>query len=466
MFLQQFFIEGLGCASYMIGDTTAGVAAVIDPQRDVRAYLHVAAQNGMRITHIIETHLHADHVSGNTELAARSGAEIYMHTAARAAFAHRPLADGDTLALGRVCLTARHTPGHTPESITLLVAYSASDGGSPAPIAALTGDLLFAGDVGRPDLTGQDAAHSLAADLYHSLFHTAADWPDSLTVYPGHGAGSLCGRTISDERSTTLGRERANNPALAISDPARFVEAMISDLPEQPGNHLTIKAINRKGPAVLGDITPRPLSLGQAVPNFQRGAGLLDVRPRQDFVAKHVPGSAHIEAGAQLSNRAGFVLHPSQPLVLLLEAPTQYEEVVYSLARVGYDHVVGYLEHGLAEWEAAGYPLAAGDLQDLQPAELHALLQTDNGDRPLVLDVREPWEYAQGHIPGAVLAPLGQLAQHVAQLDRQRPTAVVCASGNRSQSAAALLGQQGFKRIYNLAPGMHGWQSAGLEIER
>ena len=294
MYVEQFFVEGLGCASYLVGCEAKGVAAVVDPDRDVQRYIDAAQRRGMQITHIIETHLHADHVSGNTDLAARTGAKIYIHEAAEAKFAHEPLHDGDVLELGAVRMQVTATPGHTPESITLLVADTTR---SAEPWMALTGDLLFVGDVGRPDLVGLDAARDLAGHLHESLFDKVMKLDDALLIYPGHGAGSLCGRAIGSVRSTTLGFERKHNPALQVGEKDAFVEYMTTNLPEQPGNHQRIKAMNRRGPAPLGEIRPVALSIEDAVPYFRQGAGLLDLRPKAAYVAEHVPGSVHLEAG-------------------------------------------------------------------------------------------------------------------------------------------------------------------------
>lgn len=463
MYTEQFFVDGLGCASYLIGCESQGVAAVIDPDRDVQRYLDAAAGRGLKITHIIETHLHADHVSGNTDLAERTGADIYLHEAGEARFAHKTLQGGDTLWLGRVRLDVHHTPGHTPESISLLVSDTTR---APQPWMVLTGDTLFVGDIGRPDLVGAEAARGLAGDLYTSLFDNLLQLDDMVMVYPGHGAGSLCGRAIGSVRSTTVGFERRFNPALAPRAREEFITYATSELPEQPGNHQRIKSMNRQGPAPLGEPVARPLTIQNAIPYFQMGAALLDLRPRADFVKTHVPGSVHLEADDQLSNRAGFVLPPQVPVILLLADPANYRRVVLSLARVGYDNVVGYLADSLDTWRALGLPLASGDVKDIAPAELKKLLDTGNGDRPLIIDVREPWEFRGGHLPGARLIPLGQLGAHLGELDPRQAVAVVCATGSRSQSAAALLNQKGFKTVYNVLGGTTGWIMSGLSLER
>ncbi|MFZ5885312.1 MAG: MBL fold metallo-hydrolase [Chloroflexota bacterium] len=464
MFTQQFFVEGLGCASYLIGCEAKGVAAVIDPDRHVQKYLDTARSRGLKITHIIETHLHADHVSGNTDLAARTGAEIYLHEASNAEFPHRSLHHEDVIELGNIRLKAIHTPGHTPESITLLVSDTTR---AEEPWLALTGDTLFVGDIGRPDLVGVEAARGLASSMYDSLFTKILPLNDSLLIYPGHGAGSLCGKSIGAMRATTLGFERRYNPALSPRERGEFIDFAVSGLPEQPGNHKRIKAMNRKGPKPLGNVTEKPLSIQDAIPYFQRGAGLLDTRSKDAYIRAHIPGSVHLEADEQLSNRIGFVFPPDVPVVLLLEHPADYERVVYSLARVGYDNVVGYLAEGLDVWERMGLPLTAGDIKDVEPVELYQIMQNCAGnDCPVIVDVREPWEYRQGHVPGAMLIPLGELSLRWNELNPERPVAVICASGNRSQSAAALLGQKGFKTVYNISGGVGAWMYSGLALER
>ena len=466
MYLEQFFIDGLGCASYLVGCEGAGVAAVVDPDRDVRKYLTAAAARGLTITHIIETHLHADHVSGNVELQARTGADIYVHEGAGAEFEHKPLREGDAIELGNVRLTVRHTPGHTPESITLLVTDLTR---AREPWMALTGDTLFVGDIGRPDLVGLDAARGLASQMYDTIQEELLPLPDGVMVFPGHGAGSLCGKSIGAVRSTTIGFERHNNPALSPREREAFVAFAVAELPEQPANVRRIKAQNRRGPRPLGEVTPRPLTIQTAIGYFQSGAALLDLRDKASFKANHIPGAVHLELDDQLRNRIGFVLPPDVPVILLLpesDEADDYADAVYALARVGYDSVVGYLAESLAVWQAYGLPLTAGDVQDITPTDLNALLETGNGHRPLVVDVREAWEFAQGHVPGARLISLGELAGRVGELDTTTPVALICATGSRSQSAAALLGQKGFETVYNVLGGTMRWVQNGLPLER
>lgn len=463
MYLHQFFVEGLGCASYLVGCEGAGVAAIVDPDRDVQKYLDMAVAKGMTITHIIETHLHADHVSGNTELAHRTGAKIYIHEAAAAQFDHQTLNGGDKILLGNVELQVRFTPGHTPESITLLVVDKTR---SETPWMALTGDTLFVGDVGRPDLVGIEAAKELAGHMHNTLHTEYLPLADGTMLLPGHGAGSLCGKSIGSVLSSTMGFERHNNPALQIHDHDAYVEFATSDLPEQPGNHRRIKQINRMGARILGDIKPVALNIQETVQYFQRGAALLDLRSEADFTAKHIPGSVHLSLDNQLSNRIGFVLPPDTPIILLLPNTEQYRESVYALARVGYDSVIGYMMDNLQTWEALGLPTTSGNVRDIEPDELFKLLENGNGNRPVVIDVRESWEFKQGHVPGATLISLGELSRRIPELNPEQPIAVICASGGRSQAAAALLGQKGFATVYNIVGGTFGWMQSGLPIER
>jgi glyoxylase-like metal-dependent hydrolase (beta-lactamase superfamily II)/rhodanese-related sulfurtransferase len=462
MDVQQFFVEGLGCASYLVGCEAHHVAAVIDPDRDVAPYVEAAAARGLRITHIIETHLHADHVSGNTDLAARTGASIYLHEAAAAEFPHTALHDGDTIAIGNVRLLVRHTPGHTPDSVTLLAVDTTRAG---EPWLAFTGDTLFVGDIGRPDLVGSDAARALAGQMYDSLFGTLLRLDDSLLIFPGHGAGSLCGKSIGPMRSTTLGYERRYNPALAPRTRPEFITFATGELPEQPANHQVIKQANRRGPRVLGDVIPRALSIDEVAAHARRGAVLLDLRPRSEYLTAHLPGSLHLKADRQLSNRVGFMLPPDLPIVLLPQDPQDYRRIVISLARVGYERVLGFMSRGMDAWQARGLPVATGDVQDVAPTDLRDMLERPAPAKTTVLDVREPWEFRGGHIPGARLMPLGELAARVDELDRAQPVAVVCATGSRSQSAAALLAHKGFTHVYNVPGGTDEWARLGYPLE-
>jgi glyoxylase-like metal-dependent hydrolase (beta-lactamase superfamily II)/rhodanese-related sulfurtransferase len=460
MLFERFFIEGLACTSYLVGCEIERVAVVVDPDRDPIKYLTYAQEHRLRITHIIETHLHADHVSGNTELARRTGASIFIHPDARVTFQHTPLTHGNEVQVGRLSLRALHTPGHTPDGITFLVSDRTQ---GPQPLFALTGDTLFAGDIGRPDLVGAQAVENLAAQLHTTLFITLAGLPDNLVVYPGHGAGSLCGKSIRTDPSTTLGIERQENPAFRQTSMKAFVQYATHNLPEQPANHSFIKMINRRGPAILGDIRPQPLSIQQALVIFQQGAALIDLRDHSAFTERHIPGSIHAAWSPNFSNHIAQILPPQAPIVLLLAEGVQYRDVFYALARVGCEQVLGYLSEDLDTWQSLGLPVASGDIEDITPQQLQDLL--DSGKVHLV-DVREPFETRFMRIPQATVIPLGQLSSRIAELDMHRPTAVICQHGSRSQTGAAILGQSGFKKVYNVMGGMSAWVLQGLPVER
>ena len=463
MYTQQFFIDGLACASYLVGCEIKGIAAIIDPDLDVGKYLEAAEFQGMKITHIIETHLHADHVSGNTTLSGRCRADIYIHEASGAEYTHKPLHDQEVIELGTVHIRVLHTPGHTPESVTLLLSDTRR---TAEPWLALTGDTLFVGDIGRPDLVGAEAARDLAENMYDSLFNRILPLDDSLMIYPGHGAGSLCGKFIRAMRFTSLGFERNYNPALAPRGRAEFIDFAVSDLPEQPGSHKRIKAINRAGPKPLGEVQDSPLTIQQAQASLQQGAIVLDTRPKETYTKGHIVGSIHLEANPQLSNQIGFVVPTGASILLVLEEPSQYRTVLYYLLRVGYDNVVGYLADSPDAWSEMGLPMASGAVHDIDPKKLNELMRTINeAGSPFILDVREPWEFRRGHIPEAVLIPLGELASRLGELDPDQPTAVICARGNRSQPAAALLEQKGFWKVYNVLGGTNAWKKAGLELK-
>ncbi|MEO8391445.1 MAG: rhodanese-like domain-containing protein [Chloroflexota bacterium] len=282
-------------------------------------------------------------------------------------------------------------------------------------------------------------------------------------MLPGHGAGSLCGKSIGSVLTSTVGYERRSNPALAPRTKDEFVEYATRDLPEQPGNHQRIKQINRRGARPLGEVVARPLSVQEAVRHFRQGAALLDTRSKAAFKTEHIPGAVHLEADDQLSNRISFVLPPDIPVILMIVDESAYRRVVFALARVGYDQVVGYLADNLATWKAMGLPVTSGDVRDIEPLELNDLLQGEA--RPVMVDVREPWEYTQGHVSGAKSIPLGELARRLKELDPAEPVAVICASGSRSQSAAAILGLQSYETVYNVIGGTFNWMQSGLPLE-
>lgn len=455
MHFRQFYLGCLAHASYLIGSD--GEAIVVDPQRDVQQYLDEAAAHGMRIRFIVETHLHADFVSGHRELAEKTGAQIVFGAAAQAELPHLAVRDGDELRVGRVVLRALETPGHTPESICWLVIDSEI---SDAPQKVLTGDTLFIGDVGRPDLAGSRGytPQEMAAMLYDSLHGKLLALDDAVEVWPAHGAGSACGKNISRDRSSTIGMQRRMNYALQPMSKAQFVQMMTSDLPAAPRYFPMDAEINRRGARALSEIAAEPLSPQAVREALQRGAIALDVREGPAFGAGHVPGSLNIGLGGQYASWAGTLLASEDRVIIVADGREQVDEAVMRLARVGLENVIGYLDGGITAWDAAGLPLDA--LEQIDVTELRARL----GDVS-VLDVRRAGEYGAGHVPDAVNVPLAELQEHVAALDRSRPVAVICASGYRSSAAASILRKHAFPALYNVAGGTNAWIASGFETQ-
>ena len=449
MFFKQFYLGCLAQASYMIGD--GGEAAIVDPRRDVDEYLDEARRRNLQIRHVIETHLHADFVSGHRELAARTGARIYFGAKAGAQFDHVAVKDGDEIQMGDVVLRFLETPGHTPESVSIVVTDRSR---SQEPEAVLTGDTLFIGDVGRPDLLGtRMSASELAGMLYDSLHGKLLALPDATKVFPAHGAGSLCGRNISKETSSTIGEQRRFNYALQPMSRGDFVRLATTDLPEAPEYFSRDVAMNREGAPEMSRL-PEPAGLSpDAVARLQSGgAVVLDTRPAAAFGTAHVPGALHIGLSGQFASWAGALVSPQAPIVVVAEDPEHADEARVRLARVGIEHVTGYLEGGVAAWEASGRPLAAID--QITVDELERRLE-EHAVR--VVDVRRPPEWESGHIADAAHVPLSELPQRAGELDKDGPLALVCAGGYRSSIATSLLEQRGFRRIANVVGGMAAW---------
>lgn len=456
MFFHQIVRNDIGCAAYIVGSTQTGEAAVIDPRLDmVDEILEIAEREGLRLRYIIETHNHADHVSGHHHLAQRSGASIAVHHLAQAAYPHLPLHDGDEIELGEVVLRVIHTPGHRPEHIVVAV-IDRSRG--PDPWLLLTGDSLFIGDVARPDLAidGQEGASA----LFESLHGRLLTLPEGTMVYPGHVSGSLCGRVDNRMTGTTLGFERRFNPALNILDRADFVRYMNEGLPERPPNMGRIVELNR-GADVPRVPEVRALSPATVRELLADGAVVLDVRSPGDFAASHVPGAVAVPLrGGQFQNRVGLVVPPDVPLVLVTEVDHEAEEATMALAVIGYDRVAGYLAGGMDAWQAAGQDYAT--LPVMTVRELWERLAADPTVQ--VLDVREPAEWRTGHIERAVHLPFYRVAREDPPLDPGRPVAVVCGSGVRSVIAASLLQARGWRHVVNVPGGMTAWQAAGLPV--
>ena len=453
MYFEQFYLGCLAHASYLLGSEGKGI--VVDPQRDVEIYLETAQKNGLKISYIFETHLHADFVSGHRELSARTGAEIYLSLHAGATFPHVDVDDGYTLGVGTLKIEVLATPGHTPESISLLVTDEEK---GDQPWAVLTGDTLFIGDVGRPDLSSTHTPVQLAGMLHDSLHQKLMTLPESVLVYPAHGAGSLCGRNMRAERFSTIGTERLTNYALQIRDRDEFVRQMTSNLPARPDYFLEDAAINRAGASALSDLPAlKSITAQELNAILEKGAIALDVRPGAEFVAGHVPGSVSIPLSGQFASWAGAVLGLSSRPVLIAENADQIKQARMRLARIGIEDVTGYVEGGTEGWRKAALPVE--QVYQITPQELaRQLSQGGIG----VLDVRREGEFQAGHIEGADWHPLDRFKAALPEISKNSPVAVHCKSGYRSLIAVSLLQRAGYHNVVDVAGGFDAWVGAGL----
>ena len=454
MYFEQFYLGCLAHASYMLA--SEGAAVVVDPQRDVEIYLETAQKQGLVIKHIFETHLHADFVSGHKELAARTGATIYIGKAAGATFPHVPVSDGFELRVGHIHIKVLETPGHTKESCCFVITDAEK---SQTPWAVLTGDTLFIGDVGRPDLSKAHTPQQLAGMMYDSLHQKLMALPNETLVYPAHGAGSLCGRNMRAERSSTIGTERLTNYALQIEERDEFIRQMTSNLPARPDYFLEDAAINRTGATPLTELPElKPIAAAELKPMLERGAVALDVRPTEQFAAGHVPGSVNIALSGQFASWAGAVLGLASRPVLITDTPDQISEARVRLARVGIEDLAGYLDGGVEGWKREGLELA--QMPQIAVQQLKA--QLDNRDLQ-VLDVRRQGEWDAGHIAEADWYPLDRFRAALPSLDRHSTTAVHCKSGYRSMIAASLLQRAGYD-VINVMGGFDAWEKEQLPV--
>jgi hydroxyacylglutathione hydrolase len=466
MYFKQFYLGCLAHASYLIGSD--GEAAVVDPQRDVDQYIDEAAVQGLEIRYIIETHLHADFVSGHRELAERTGAEIVFGKAAGATFPHRAVKDGDELTIGSVKFRVIETPGHTPESICLLVTETEEKAGEGArdPQKILTGDTLFVGDVGRPDLAGGQGytPQAMAAMMHDSLHNKLLKLDDAVEVYPAHGAGSMCGKHLSNETSSTIGQQRKFNYALQPMTKDEFVRMMTVDLPEAPAYFPKDAEINRTGASSLNELPPLlPLSPAEVWKHAKQGDVILDVRSAGEYGEGHIPGSLNIGLGGQYASWAGTLISLDAPVVIVAESEEKANEAQVRLARVGLENVKGYLAGGIQAWRDAGFDVAA--VPQITVAELKELIESDNDLQ--VIDVRRGGEYESGHAPRATTAPLANLRETLPKLNLNpsRKTAVICAGGYRSSAATSIMQPLGFTDLLNVTGGTNAWIKAGYEVE-
>lgn len=458
--------QGLSHYSYVIGCPGAGEAVVVDPRRDIDVYRDFCDRERLEITHVTETHIHADFASGARQLAMETGARLCLSgydegETYEVGFDHRDLREGDRIEVGSVRLEPLHTPGHTPEHLSFLV-YDEKRASS-TPIILLSGDFLFVGSLGRPDLLGEEAKLGLARQLFESVRGKLADLPDGLEVHPAHGAGSMCGSGMGGRPMSTLGFERLANPYL---DPSlteeTFVEKILGSSPPFPEYYKRMKRVNSEGPALLDGLPGlRAVPPAELQDRLEDGHIAIDLRDRLAFGGGHIEGSFGIGAGKSLSQWAAWVVPYGKHLLLVPPHGGAVEESIRGLIRVGLDQVEGWLEGGIDAWYESGRPLRG--LEQMTPRELHAA--REGGEDIRVLDVRSDGEWADGHIPGAVHIMAGELSDRLDDVPREGRLAVACGSGYRSTVAASVLERNGFDHLLNLTGGMMAWKQAGLPLD-
>ena len=459
---ERILTEGLGNLSYLIGDDAKGIAAVIDPRADVDIYLGLARRHKVAITHIFQTHVHEDFMSGAVELADRSGSTAinfmsYEGSGGGYGYDHKPLRDGDTFEFGSIVLTARHTPGHTPEHMAFLIAESKR---AAHPYGVFTGGSLLINAAGRADLLGPEQAEKLAAAQYHTLYNFYLGLDDYVLVHPTHAHGSPCGAQIGDRLSSSIGYERRFNPFLQAKNLSQFHEFALGNLPPKPTYYPRLKKTNTAGPAVLGNL-PRVPAL--AVNTFKQfvdkgEAIVIDTRMMLAFGGGHIPGALNIGARPELSIWAGWILDADRPILLVLEDDENLDKVIRLFMRTGFTQFSGYLNGGMKAWDNAGLPIQPLPQVSVQELRKHA------ADYQIV-DVRAPDEWKKGHIPKARHLFLPELRERLDELKKDAPIAVYCDSGYRAALGASLLQQSGFTSVFNIPGSWQAWTRAGFPVE-
>src|SRR5262245_49865555 len=456
MFLKQYFLGCLAHASYLIADEESKTAAVVDPQRDIGQYLEDAKANGFTIRHVLLTHFHADFVAGHLDLRDRTGATVHLGAKADAEYAFTPAREGEPLVLGaNVRLEFLETPGHTPEGISILVFDGAKNDGRPH--AVLTGDALFIGDVGRPDLMASVGVTSeqLAGMLYDSLHNKLLKLPDETLLYPAHGAGSLCGKNMSSDTVSTIGKQKQFNYACQPMPRSEFIRLVTADQPEAPAYFSYDATMNRKEHASLDSVLAsvlRPLTLDEAIRRANAGAQLLDVREPAQFAEAHIAGSVNVGLGGKYATWCGILLDRARPIVIVAD-PGREHEAAMRLGRIGFDHIAGFLEGGFAA--ASAEPSLVSRVERVTPAQ--AAERLASSAPPVVIDVRGPGEWDGGHIEGSLNIPLPALRRRMDDIPAGKPILLHCQSGYRSMIAASLLLRDGVRNFVDLDGGIAAW---------
>ncbi|MCC6174410.1 MAG: MBL fold metallo-hydrolase [Chloroflexi bacterium] len=458
MQVRQFVDEGLGNSTHLVISERTGLAALIDPLRDVNRYLDAAAAMGARVSHVFETHVHNDFITGSRELAARVGARIVASAAAGLEFEHDAVSDGDAIAVGDVCFTVLATPGHTPEHISFLARDLITPEASPV---LFSGGSLLVGAVSRTDLLGHEHAAGLGRHLYHSLHEKILPLPDDVAVYPTHGAGSFCTATSGAARQTTIGEERRTNPFLQLATPDELIAELARVMPSYPTYFRHMRAINRLGPPLLSGIPQlEPLAAANVAARMARGEAMVDIRPVARYLEGHIPGVFHVELRPAFAAWVGWVVPFATPIVLVSETTDVHDEAIRQLVRIGYDELPGYLADGMPAWEQAGLPIAR--LPVLTVAQVRDRLR--RGEPLVVLDVRQDAEWADGHIDGARHVEAGALAANDPFLSRTLPIAAHCGHEQRSATALSVLERHGYTNLNLIEGGWSAWQEAGYPV--
>lgn len=462
-FIEPFVDTGLGNSAYLIGSHESKKGILIDPLRDVDRYLHTARQLSLTLTHVLDTHLHADFISGNREIASQTGAIIGASAEAGLGFDHSPLDENSVIDLGAFQIRVMTTPGHSPEHVSYLV----TDADGKTPSALFSGGALIVGGAARADLLGHEHTHALAHDLYHTIHDKLLKLPDEVDVFPTHGAGSFCVAPASGERVSTIGHERKTNHLAQQMSEEEFIKRSLLNLPAHPTYYKYMRGLNQQGAKILGGVPIlKPLSASEVKSLMDEGVVVLDVRHQKEFGAGHVPNSFGIRVDAPLNVWAGWVIPFGSRIILLGANQNEVSEATRQLIRIGYDDVVGYLEGGIESW-AREYPVET--IRSLSPKELREQLQNVGADgRPplQLIDVRRLSEWESGHIAGAIHFEGGRIAWEELSFAKDKPLAIQCASGNRSMIAISVLKLRGINNVMQVDGGITKWKMNGFEVVR
>jgi hydroxyacylglutathione hydrolase len=467
-FIEPFVDTGLGNSAYLVGSDDTRKGILIDPLRDVDRYLHAASERGIQLTYVLDTHLHADFVSGNREIAYQTGAVIGASAAAQLGFEHHPLTQESIIDMGAFQIRVMATPGHTPEHISFLIV----EPDHKTPSALFSGGALIVGGAARTDLLSPELTHPLTHQLYHTIHDKLLKLPDELEVFPTHGSGSYCVAPVSSDRVTTIGRERQSNPLAQAQFEEEFIRHALTGLASYPVYYKYLRDINRKGAQILGGVPVlKPLSASEVKALTDEGGVVLDVRHGKLFAAGHIPNSYSIRVDAPLTTWAGWLIPFGSRIVLVAESTDQIVAATRQLIRIGYDDLLGYLDGGIEAWTRAGYPIET--IPSMNVKELHEKLNNlgaasrGRAEQPLVLvDVRQLSEWNEGHIPEAIHIEAGRMGWEDSLLPHDKPLAIQCASGSRSMSVSSVLRRRGYHNVIQVEGGINKWKINGFEITK